>query len=108
MMLSLLLGTPLVIILATVGGVKAGLSPSGIIKLLLSLLPIFLAAIVLFSYWMKECLYIRFYRYSRDTVQVAITSKNSPVLFHVLQAFLLIVSIVSFVIIIKIDMSEFI
>jgi hypothetical protein len=106
-LLSLFLGTPLTFILVIAGGLAAGFSEPGILKLVLGVFPVFLLAIVLISYWVKECLYIRFYRYSRDTVQVAITSKNSPVLFHLLQAFLLILSIVLIGIISKLDISEF-
>ena len=81
---------PVLCLLILLVGKAIGLTDELTLKLIASVLPIALLALVLGSYHHKECLYFRFHS-SNDSERAAITSAGSPILFHILQTSLRVI-----------------
>ena len=75
---TVILGVPLTCLLSMLIGTVAGLPEEEVLKVIVSVIPIGLLALILGSYYFKECLYIQIRKYSRDTVREFIGPKDLP------------------------------
>ena len=104
-LLGVVIFAPLLCLLILLVGNAFGVPIERLVTLVSLVFPIALLALILGSYYHKECLYFHVTRYSTDSVRVTITADKSPILFHTLQTLLIALFIFLTVVIVKWDMN---